>query len=180
VLLGVQPVGNQFNIIKGGCYLTKEGFGYILSNIPGLTWKITPCLPDMRQPGSAAIKMKVSYTHNSKKGYEELDIPVKIDQYSGPDLVIGKAQRKARAWLHTTITGSEAPEWDVQDVDYQTMSTTIKDEPVTAETLAKLYEEKKHLLSAAEASSADRIITNKETASFKKLNKQLSDLCEDK
>ena len=32
VLRGVQPVGNQFNIISAGCYITKEGFTRLLKN----------------------------------------------------------------------------------------------------------------------------------------------------
>lgn len=45
VLMGVQPVGNQFNIIAGNCYLTKEGIGYLLKNINGLSYDIVFTLP---------------------------------------------------------------------------------------------------------------------------------------
>src|SRR5215204_5340477 len=31
VLMGVQPFGNQFNIIANNTYITKEGYGYLLS-----------------------------------------------------------------------------------------------------------------------------------------------------
>jgi len=45
VLTGVQPFGNQFNIIAGNMYITKEGFGYVLSNVKGLSYDIIPQLP---------------------------------------------------------------------------------------------------------------------------------------
>ena len=36
VLMGLQPTGNQFNIIAGNTYPTKEGLGYLLANFQGL------------------------------------------------------------------------------------------------------------------------------------------------
>jgi hypothetical protein len=177
VLLGVQPVGNQFNIIAGGCYITKEGFGYLLLNTPDLTWSITPQLPRISSNNtSAAIVMRIEYTHKGKKAIKEIDIPVKINEYSGTDLVIGKAHRKARAWLHTTITGSEAPEGDVMDIDYKEMKSTLKEEPITIEELTALYEQKKDKLPESEWAHAIRIIENKETASYSKLKSKLEKL----
>ena len=37
VLTGLQPVGNQFNIIAGQMYATKEGLGYLLQTNPTST-----------------------------------------------------------------------------------------------------------------------------------------------
>lgn len=175
VLLGVQPYGNQFNIIQGGCYLTKEGFGYLLKNMPGLTWKITPSLPRINST-SAAVEMKIEYTHNGIKGSGVVDIPIKVNEYMGADAVLGKAERKARAWLHRTVTGSEAPEGDIMDIDYQTMKSTIKGEPeITHEQLSGMFTEKGHLLSDEEKTNAFRILSNKEAASYRKLHKILTD-----
>src|SRR5688572_7293964 len=58
VLSGVQPFGNQFNIIAGNCYITKEGFGFMLSNIKGLDYEIVQGLPRINsEKSSAAILM---------------------------------------------------------------------------------------------------------------------------
>lgn len=120
VLTGVQPFGNQFNIIAGNCYITKEGFGYLLSKVPGLTYEIIPALPRISQDkNSAAIVMKIEWSLNGNKQSREIDFPIKVNQYMGADAVIGKATRKARAWLYSVITGMEIGDGDVQDIDHR-------------------------------------------------------------
>ena len=172
VLFGVQPVGNQFNIIKDSTYITKDGFGYLLRNIPSLTWKIAPSLPRM-SGNSAAIVMKIEYTHSGVKGSQELDIPIKINEHSSTDQVSGKAERKARAWLHKTITGSETPEGDVLDIDVTVTKTTLKEETISHEDLLSIYDQKKALCSPQEQADASRILVNRETNSYTKLKKLL-------
>jgi hypothetical protein len=174
VLMGVQPTGNQFNIIKGGCYITKEGFGYMLKNMQGLTWKIIPSLPRIKE-SSAAIVMKVEYTHNGVKGFGEVDIPIRVNESMGTDAVIGKATRKARAWLYATVTGSEAPEGDIMDADAQVLKSTIN-HVITFDELNVLFIEKSNALSLEEKANAERILTNKEEKSYSKLHKHLSAL----
>ena len=119
VLMGVQPSGNQFNIIANNCYITKEGFGYLLSNYKGLSYEIIPQLPRINNDKtSAAILMKVSYSINGgSRISKDIDIPVKMNSMMGTDAVIGKATRKARAWLYNTITGSEIADGDISDYD---------------------------------------------------------------
>ena len=124
VLTGVQPFGNQFNIIAGNCYITKEGFGYLLANFKGLHYEIIPMLPRINADmTSAAIVMKLKWTLNGKSQMEEIDIPVKMNKFMGTDAVIGKATRKARAWLFNTINGTEIGDGDVTDIDSTVVST---------------------------------------------------------
>jgi len=120
VLIGVQPVGNQFNIIASSCYITKEGFEYLLSHIRGLKWEIIPSLPRIgkENPDSGAVKMLIRWTTNGGEFEErEIDFAVKINKYMGTDAVIGKATRKARAWLHSAVTGNEISDGDVDTID---------------------------------------------------------------
>lgn len=119
VLTGLQPVGNQFNIIAGNMYPTKEGLGYLLGNFKGLSYKIIPGLPRINQANtSAAIEMIVKWKiNNGTLNEEKLDIPIKVNKFMGTDAVIGKATRKARAWLYSTITGSEISDGEVDDLD---------------------------------------------------------------
>jgi len=106
VLMGVQPFGNQFNIIAGNCYITKEGFGHLLANFKGLTYEIIPSLPRINaDKSSAAIVVKIRWTLKGETKEREIDIPVKMNSMMGTDAVIGKATRKARAWLYNTING---------------------------------------------------------------------------
>lgn len=119
VLTGLQPHGNQFNIIAGNMYPTKEGLGYLLSNYRGLSYQIIPELPRINSTNtSAAIVMKINWSiNNGQKNERSIEIPIKMNNYMGTDAVIGKATRKARAWLYSTITGSEISEGDVTDLD---------------------------------------------------------------
>jgi hypothetical protein len=169
----VQPFGNQFNIIAGNCYITKEGFGYLLKNYGGLSYKIIPTLPRINgDKSSAAIVMKIEWTLNGVKQTEDLDIPVKMNAYMGTDAVIGKATRKARAWLFNTINDSEIADGDVTDTDAKIISSTLH-EVVAIEDLEMLFEMKKEMLTPEEVESAKRIIENKEEKSFSKLLKTL-------
>lgn len=119
VLMGVQPFGNQFNIIASNSYITKEGFGFLLKNIRGLSYDISFALPRIgADKSSAAVVAKINWQVNGEgKKEKEIDIPVKANQYMGADAVLGKATRKARKWLYETITGVEVGDGDVTDGD---------------------------------------------------------------
>lgn len=172
VLTGVQPFGNQFNIIAGNCYITKEGFGHLLANFPGLTYEIVPALPRINnERTSAAIVMKIVWTLNGKTQEREIDFPIRMNKYMGTDAVIGKATRKARAWLFSTISGVEVGDGDVTDIDHKVVAT-IK-ETITVEELNRLMEEKMEFLNKKEFDDCKRVIDNRETTSYKKIHSLL-------
>lgn len=122
VLSGVQPFGNQFNIIAGNMYITKEGFGYLLAKFPGLTYDITFELPRIKDE-SAAIVAIISWNLNGVPKEKKMDIPIKVNKFMGTDAVIGKATRKARAWLYNTIAGTEFGDGDVTDIHAEVISS---------------------------------------------------------
>lgn len=174
VLMGVQPFGNQFNIIASNTYITKEGFGYLLQNFPGLYYEITPQLPRIKPDNSgAAIVMRIEWTLNGVTKVKEIDFPIKMNQYMGTDAVIGKAERKARAWLHKTITGSETPEGEAGEFDGR---KTVNIDPIagptseiTLEELKALYEKNFPVLGKKTDDNAKRIISSEEVASYDKI-----------
>lgn len=116
VLNGVYPVGNEFNIISGQCYITKEGFGRKLNDVNGLSWLITPGIPKTMDKG-AIIEMTVEWTYNKVSKSKTIPIAVRVNNFMGTDAIIGKAERKARAWLYRAVTGQEVCEGDVDDCD---------------------------------------------------------------
>lgn len=123
VLIGVQPYGNQFNIIAGNCYLTKEGCGYSLNNFRGLSYKLICSLPRINaDKTSASVEATIKWTINGKEEAEIIPIPIKMDAYTSVDAVIGKATRKGRAWLLSTVSGIEIPEGDITDITYVDMT----------------------------------------------------------
>lgn len=121
VLTGFQPTGNEFNIISGSMYGTKEGFGAVLNKTKNLKYDIIPGLPRINAAkDGAAVSMKITWTYGTEpEQVKEIDFAVKMNAYAGVDAAIGKATRKARAWLFNKINGTEVGEGDVQDADFR-------------------------------------------------------------
>jgi len=120
VLMGLQPTGNQFNIIAGNTYPTKEGLGSLLNTYPGLSYKIICGLPKIsNDKTSAAVDVTIEWKlQGHEKMQNVIPIPMKIDSYASVDSIIGKATRKARAWLMSNITGVEITDGEVEDVKF--------------------------------------------------------------
>lgn len=131
VLIGIQPVGNQFNIIAGNMYPTKQGFKYLLDGIKGLEYTVTKQLPRIKQDNSgAAVVCDIEWSINGgEKQTKSIDFPIKMNQYMGADGVLGKADRKAFAWLYNKINGTEIPDGDVQDVEGRVVSSKLNEKP---------------------------------------------------
>ena len=166
VLMGVQPTGNQFNIIAGNCYITKEGFGYLLKEMTGLTYEISFELPRINADKTgAAVNANIVWTYKGVKNERKIDLAVKMNSFMGADAVIGKATRKARAWLFTTISGVELGDGDIEEGAAQVVSTTLN---VTLEDLTLLFQMKEEFLTPEDSVHIKRIIDNKEASSYKK------------
>lgn len=146
VLMGLQPTGNQFNIIAGNTYATKDGVGELLKQMPGLNYKLNFELPRINpDKTSAAIKVKVSWNVDGSKGDETIEIPVKMNSMMGTDAVIGKATRKARKWLFDYLTGSELPEGEVTDIDYLVVDDVAEKKAELKEKKTKQADAKKEV-----------------------------------
>ena len=135
VLQGVSPVGNEFNIISGRAYITKAGMRRKLSNVSGLSYTITPGLPKMAATSDgAAIVMTIDWTIDGKSEHKELPLAVRVNKSMGTDAIIGKATRKAAAWLYDAVTGMSVSDGDVSDDDAipttaKTVSSPIESDP---------------------------------------------------
>jgi hypothetical protein len=126
VLMGLQPYGNQFNIISGNCYPTKEGLGYVLNHWQGLSYTIIPGVPEVRPDNkSAVVPMEIRWELNGKKENATIPISVKNDAYASVDSLIGKATRKARAWLLSNISGIEVVDADATEIPHTEVSSTV-------------------------------------------------------
>jgi hypothetical protein len=119
VLMGLQPYGNEFNIISGNCYVTKEGLGRLLATWNGLQYTLICGTPKPQSDGkSAVIEVELKWTINGVDKKQIVPISVKMDSYSSVDALIGKATRKGRAWLASAISGIEITDGDIEDIKF--------------------------------------------------------------
>lgn len=128
VFYGLQPYNNQFNIIAGNMYPTKEGLEYKLNGWEGLKYTIVLGIPNIGASKTSAvisptIKWKIG---NEPECVEIINIPLKMDSYTSVDALQGKAKRKACAWLVSQITGESTFDGDVDDIPF-----TVVDEKTT-------------------------------------------------
>lgn len=168
-LMGLQPTGNEWNIIASNMYPTKEGCGALLNKFPGLNGKfnIVCSLPKVdRVNWNAAVEANINWELNGEKQQMLVPIPIKIDQYASVDSIMGKATRKARAWLLSRISGVEITDGEVQDAEAKVMETRLMIDP---DELQFQFENKKELLSEEECQDIDRILKNREVKSYQKV-----------
>ena len=113
--IGLAPIKNQFNIIAGSMYPTKEGYTALLKKIGVKCYVSTS--GDRSNPASqnADIECKVSYKEpadpDRMKNFTYLAAPKK-NQYSSLDQLKGKAERKAKKALYELITGIDLGDAD--------------------------------------------------------------------
>lgn len=126
ILMGLEPYGNHFNIISSQAYPTKQGLGYILNKWQGLEYTIIPGIPEVRPDNkSAVVPMEIRWELNGKKENATIPISVKNDSYASVDSLIGKATRKARAWLLSNISGIEVVDADATEIPHTEVSSTV-------------------------------------------------------
>lgn len=114
VIRGVGWVGNEFNIIAGRCYITKEGYSRLVRNIPGLTdLVLNPGVPKMFDEG-AIVPYSAAWNLNGKPQMFERSIPVRLNRGMGVDAALGKATRKMLASIYSRCTGSEQSAYDAE------------------------------------------------------------------
>lgn len=124
VLLGLQPTGNEFNIISSNMYPTRQGFGSLLKKIPGLKYSITYSNPIFApDKTSATCKATVTWEFNGVKDTQTQEFPIKSNAYATADAILGKAERKARRWLFNTVNGTDIPDGDVTDIPHTEISS---------------------------------------------------------
>lgn len=114
-MMGLMPVGNQFNIISDRAYVTKEGVQFLLSGISGLLYDVDLDVPRMSN-GNALVHARVVWSINGgEKLSFEKDYPVRVNAGQGADAVLGKAMRKACVGLYNKITKANLADGDASD-----------------------------------------------------------------
>ncbi len=120
VLRGLRTVGNEFNIIAGRLYITKEGMARLVSEYPGMTQlKLEFGVPGTNASG-ALVNCSATWFVNGVADKLERTIPIRVNKGMGCDAILGKATRKLLASVYGRLTGSEhgVPEGDVMDAEH--------------------------------------------------------------
>lgn len=105
-IIGLLPTGNQFNIISGTMYPTKEGYTVLLKKI-GAKYLIDVQQDQSKDPAFAILPCKISYAFNGDKNSLTVMATVRRDQYSSNDQLRGKAERRAKKALYEYLTGTD-------------------------------------------------------------------------
>lgn len=143
MFLGLETTGNQFNIIAGNCYTTKEGFEGKLSKIENLKKKLVYDIPKTNAEGVTTVKVLVNWQlgDNPPKS-ETIEIPIRVNNGMTNDAILGKAQRKAKKWLYEEVTGQEVPDGDIEDAKFDFVKEEgIKNNNESSETIKVKDEE---------------------------------------
>lgn len=114
---GVSPVGNEFNILSGRCYITKNGMKKKLSHVNGLRFHATPGLPKLVGEKGAVAAVHLDWTYAGEHQEQNLEFAIRVNAGMGADAIVGKAKRKAYAWLYEEVTGNQVADGDVMDAE---------------------------------------------------------------
>lgn len=122
--LGLQCVGNHFNILGGNMYVTKEGFTFLLrelakqGRLQDMRFVYHPAeIKESSTQGvsrsgelyqkierEGLVKVEVSCVWDGKAVNECLEFVIRVNSGMSQDAVLGKAERKAKAWLYNYLT----------------------------------------------------------------------------
>lgn len=114
LLRGLYPVGNEFNVIAGRMYVTKEGYARLVRETPGLTnLEITVGTPKSDQ-GQTLVRFHARWMLNGvRQELQDQDgkpgkvFVIRVNQGMIADAIVGKATRKGLKAIYDQINGSE-------------------------------------------------------------------------
>lgn len=137
MLDGARLCGNEFNIIASNYYRTLEQFERRIREFPGLSdLRLEIGVPTCdHQRGSALVDVRAAWKLHGKAdsiaccktNENDTRIPLKIDDYTGIDAMLGKAKRKFLARLLDHLDGSS---YEAQDavIEGAVVSATVTPE----------------------------------------------------
>lgn len=154
-ILGLQCVGNHFNILAGRFYVTKEGFIYLLRNLKGLTdLKLTfhpAVVTESSTSGvgrdgkqyqkierEALARVDMSWKMNGKEDSHLFECVVRVNNGMSQDAILGKAERKCRCWLYNYLTDNAISDADVTEVTAEMRDVTPRPAAEVAKPAARL------------------------------------------
>lgn len=142
VLKGLQPSNNEFNIIAGNMYGAKNGLKRLLDEWPGLRYTIIHSIKSWSvEKGNASFDTTIKWEIAGRKHEEVVPLITKINNYSSTDAAIGKADRKAYAWLLSNISGETFISADVDDIPHVVVESKPNNPSISDDDLSHLIKE---------------------------------------
>lgn len=133
ILHGAEITGNEFNILGGNAYFTKEYCeNYLIKN--KIKFKTTIGFSKrIDQMWVVPVKLDWTDPRDNKAYSENLDIPVNKFEKTKEDTLRGQARRDALAWLISTLRETPIPMGNAEsNIIIDTEATEIKNEPTQA------------------------------------------------
>jgi len=173
--LGLEVTGNQFNIIGGNMYPTREGFGALLDKMKGLKKNFE--YKNIQQPAGqkvAYITVNITWQLEGETAKKQtIEFPIKSNEYTSYDALIGKAERKAKRWLFNTIKGTDISDGDVNDIPH--VDLTNKEDSKLDEISSLVNEYKEHIPTES-LEFIENVISTKDVVNYDKILKFLKEL----
>ena len=125
LMVGVKPIGNEFNIIGSNFYVTKEGFTGLMNRNPNFSkLDIRQEIPEYdHQNKRAIVKYSAIWNWRGNRMDTEGFVSVKLqyarssgDCVTSDDAIYGKAERKIRCRVWNISTGDNLHEGDTEDL----------------------------------------------------------------
>ena len=156
--LGLQCVGNQFNILGGNMYVTKEGFTFLLrelvkqGRLQDMRFVYHPAeIKESSTQGvsrsgelyqkierEGSVKVEVSCVWDGKSVQECLEFVIRVNAGMSQDAVLGKAERKAKAWLYNYLTDQAVSDGEAEAEAPVMRDVTPKEKAVVAPAFLKV------------------------------------------
>lgn len=158
VSLGLQPIGNQFNIIAERTYPTKEGYTHLLKNlITDAVYSIGfPTKKDTSAGNTEYVVIPAHAKYVIIRTGEEKELKMSIylrqDAFSSVDQLRGKAERRIKKQIFENVTGMDFGDADSENIAFEEAKAEVVETRVATEgNKTKLPEEKPAASAAATA-----------------------------
>ena len=111
--------GNEVNIIAGNPYLTKEYYRRKINELIDRGFDINVEYGQYTVKGSTAMVPTVIII--KKEGQKDIKQQMNITVpchagFTGPDAILGKAEKRAKKWIYERLTGHMTQDGDVEDI----------------------------------------------------------------
>lgn len=131
VSLGLQPIGNQFNIIASRAYATKEGYTHLLKNhvtdaVYSIGFPVKQDKSSMDQD-YVVIPAHVQYVaiRTGEQKQLKMNVYLRKDSYSTVDQLRGKAERRIKKQLFENITGMDMGDADNENITLEEVKAEV-------------------------------------------------------